>query len=294
VAPEPRIRVGVAGWDYPDWAGIVYPSRSRSFDRLGFLSRFVDVVEINSTFYRPANPRSAEAWAVRAEKRPGFTFTAKAHRDLTHDAETDVASASHETKLGLTPLRGAGVLGAVLLQFPQSFHDTPESRERLERLAEAFEGWPTVVEVRHVSWDEDEAAEWMRERGVGWCVVDQPRMGRSTAPMRPRVTSGIGYLRLHGRNAKDWFRKDAGRDARYDYLYRLDQLKPVADVAVELAKVAPVVYAVQNNHFRGQAVVNALQLKHLIEGQQPEAPASLVAEYPELGPLVVETPPRLL
>ena len=288
------MRVGVAGWDYPDWNGVVYPSRSRSFDRLGFLSRFVDVVEINSTFYRPAGPRSAEAWASRAEKRPGFTFTAKAHRDLTHDPDTDVAAAAHDTKLGLTPLRGAGVLGAVLLQFPQSFHREPESLERLERLIEAFEGWPTVVEVRHVSWDSDEAAEWMRERNVGWCVVDQPRVGKSTAPMRPRVTSSVGYLRLHGRNRKDWFRKDAGRDARYDYLYGLEELRPVADVAVELGKTAKIAYAVANNHFRGQAVVNALQLKHLIEGGTPEAPASLVAEYLELAPNVIEVPSRLL
>src|SRR5262249_45478490 len=155
------------------------------------------------------------------------------------------------------------------------FHRKAESLERLERLIEAFEGWPAVVEVRHVSWDSDEAEAWMRERGAGWCVVDQPKFGESTAPMRPRRTSSRGYLRPQGRHYKDWFREDAGRDARYDYPYRVDELKAVADAAVELGKTAKVVYAVQNNHFRGQAVVNALQLKHLIEGVPPEAPDSL-------------------
>ena len=51
------IRVGVAGWDYPDWEGTVYPSpHPRSFDRLAYLASIFDVIEINATFYRQPDP----------------------------------------------------------------------------------------------------------------------------------------------------------------------------------------------------------------------------------------------
>jgi uncharacterized protein YecE (DUF72 family) len=93
------IRVGVAGWDYPDWVGPVYPERaSRNFDRLAYLSRFVHVLEINSTFYRPADPRTAESWLRRTEGRPHFTFTAKAHRSWTHEREPDLAAVKEAAK----------------------------------------------------------------------------------------------------------------------------------------------------------------------------------------------------
>jgi uncharacterized protein YecE (DUF72 family) len=280
-----RILIGVAGWDYPDWAGVVYPARasSRGFDRLAFVARFVDLVEINSTFYRPADPRTAASWIRRTRERPEFRFSAKAHRSWTHDREADLEAAVRTTVEGLAPLREAGVLAALLVQFPQSFHRRAEAFVHLERILERVEGWPMVVELRHASWDRDEAAAWFRERGAGWCVVDQPRVGGSTAPARPRVTSRVGYLRLHGRNRADWFREDAGRDARYDYLYSLEELGPLAEAATTMAHEVDTLAVVQNNHFRGQALANALQMRHLIRGDRPEAPAALAAAYPGLA-----------
>jgi uncharacterized protein YecE (DUF72 family) len=288
--------VGVAGWDYPDWVGPVYPERApRGFDRLAYLSRFVHVLEINSTFYRPADPRTAESWLRRTETHPHFTFTAKAHRSWTHEKEADLAAVVPETLLGLAPLRDAGRLGALLIQFPQSFRKTPQALDRLRALEQRLEDWPTVVEVRDISWDDDEAAVWSREHRLGWCVVDQPAMrragARATLAARPRVTSDVAYLRLHGRNARDWFRKDAGRDARYDYLYRPDQMAKMADAVREMEPQAKELFAVQNNHFRGKALANALMLRHLLGEEQPAAPEGLVRAYPELDGLVsVEQP----
>ena len=279
--------VGVAGWEYPDWNGIVYPSgAARGFDRLAWAARFVDVIEINASFYRPVSPRVAASWIRRVATRPGFRFTAKGHRSWTHEPWDDPSALAAPTLEGLAPLREAGLLGALLVQFPQSFHWTPFSCARLSRLLDALAGWPVVVEVRHVSWDDDHAAAWMRERGAGWCVVDQPRIERSTAPPRPRVTSKVAYLRLHGRNATSWFDASAGRDARYDYLYTLDELHPLADDARAMGAQAKALYLIANNHFRGQALANALQLKHLVQGIRPEAPAELVSAYPELQGVV--------
>ena len=286
--------VGVAGWDYPDWNGIVYPrGASRGFDRLAWVARFLDVVEINTTFYRPANPRIAASWIRRVADHPGFRFTAKAHRSWTHEPWDDPAGIVASTLAGLAPLREAGVLGALLVQFPQSFHFNAESITRLGRLLDATEGWPIVVEVRHISWDADKAAAWMHEKGAGWCVVDQPRIGRVTAPPRARVTAEIAYLRLHGRNASAWFDAGAGRDARYDYLYSLAMLRPLANAARGMGAQAKALYVIANNHFRGQAFANALQLRHLIQGVEPEAPEELAAAYPDLRGVVSLKPGRL-
>ena len=288
------IFVGVAGWDYPDWKGIVYPAgASKGFDRLAWVARFLDVVEINATFYRPVRPRIAEAWLERVAPHPGFRFTAKTHRSLTHETWDDPAAVVQPTLAGLLPLRDAGRLGALLVQFPQSFHQTQTNSTRLGRLLDALSGWPVVVEFRHVSWDDDRAAARMHEWGAGWCVVDQPRILGSTAPPRPRVTASIAYLRLHGRNEASWFDPAAGRDARYDYLYAQDELAPLAADARVMGAQANALYAIANNHFKGQAFANALQLKHLILGIEPEAPEELVAAYPELSAVTTVKRERL-
>jgi uncharacterized protein YecE (DUF72 family) len=276
------IRVGIAGWDYPDWNGVVYPSRaSRGFDRLAHVAQYVDCVEINSSFYRPLSPRTAEAWVRRTERFGHFCFTAKSHRSWTHERAADLDAAIQQTLTGLAPLRQAGRLGALLVQFPQSFHHTPAATDHLDRLLEPLDGWPTVVEVRHRSWEEHAADAWFRDRSLGWCAVDQPHVG-ATARVLPRVSSDVGYLRLHGRNAANWFRPDAGRDARYDYLYSDAELRDLAATVESMASTTREMFVIQNNHFRGQALVNALQMKHLLEEVPPLAPEDLVIHYPQL------------
>lgn len=279
------VRIGVAGWDYPDWVGPVYPrGGGRGVDRLAYLSRFVDVLEINSTFYRPAAPRTAESWARRTAPRGAvFRFSAKAHRSWSHESEPPGPEEIASTLEGLRPLREAGRLCALLVQFPQSFHHDEPARSRLLALAERVSGWPVVIEVRHAGWQREEALRWFEQLPLAWCVVDQPRIGRSTARPEPRVRHGLAYLRLHGRNRADWFREEAGRDARYDYLYSMSEIEELASTARRMAEQAAELVVVQNNHFRGQALVNALQLKHLLGGERPPAPEPLVQAYPSLA-----------
>jgi uncharacterized protein YecE (DUF72 family) len=285
------IRVGTAGWDYRDWEGIVYPANpGRGFDRLRFLSRFVDVIEINSSFYRPVAEQVSAMWVRRTADRASFRFTAKAHRSWTHDRQPDSDRLIEPTLRGLRPLLDAGRLGALLVQFPQSFHFTAAAADYLDRLVEPLGEWPIVVEVRHASWSSARAAEWFRERQIGWCVVDQPAIGRSTLGLLPRVTHRVAYLRMHGRNVANWFRPGAGPDLRYDYLYPPPQLDELGEVARRLSTTAEELFVVQNNHFRGKALVNALQMMRLLEGRNPQAPASLVAAYPVLRDQVEERP----
>jgi len=276
-------RIGVAGWDYPDWVGPVYPV-GPAVDRLAYLSRYVDVVEINSTFYRPVAPRTAASWLRRTAARgPRFRFSAKAHRSWSHDPDPPGEAEIVATLEGLRPLREAGSLSALLVQFPQSFRFGEPARSRLQRLADRLDDWPVVIEVRHAGWQRPEAEAWFERVPLAWCVVDQPLVGTSSAAVRPRVTREPAYLRLHGRNRQNWFREGAGRDARYDYLYATEELDELATTARAMSERAAELIVVQNNHFRGQALVNALQLAHLLRGERPRAPENLVRTYPQLA-----------
>jgi uncharacterized protein YecE (DUF72 family) len=273
-------RVGVAGWSYPDWEGIVYP-KTPGFDGLSYLSTFFDTLEINSSFYRIPAARTTSSWVKRVRANPNFRFTLKLYKGFTHERR---ATAEDERLFAqaLAPLTDSGMLGAVLLQFPWSFKNDPRGLDYLSETLERFARYPLVVEVRHASWNQPEFYAFLAERGVGFCNIDQPLIGRSLAPS-DRATGPVGYVRLHGRNYRDWFREDAGRDARYDYLYGEEELDPWVEKISEVSGTASSTYVITNNHFRGQAVVNALQIRSRIEKRKVKAPASLLEHYPVLA-----------
>lgn len=273
-------RVGVAGWSYPDWEGIVYP-KTPHFDGLAYLSRYFDTIEVNSPFYRIPTAKTTSSWARRASANPNFRFTLKLFQGFTHERSASVED-ERAFKDALTPLVDAGVMGGLLLQFPWSFKNAPESRTYLGELFDRFDEYPLILEVRHASWNDRELYELLGRRAVGFCNIDQPLIGRSIAPT-DKATGPIGYVRLHGRNYQDWFREDAGRDARYDYLYSDTELDPWMDTISEVSGNASETYVITNNHFRGQAVVNALQIRSRIERRAVKAPASLVEHYPVLA-----------
>lgn len=278
-----RIRVGVAGWSYDDWDGVVYPRpKPPGFDPLPYLADYVDLIEINSTFYRPPEPGYARRWVERVEEQPGFRFTAKLWRRFTHEREKAWTRDEVETvRKGLAPLREADRLDALLLQFPWSFKRSGRSEEWLMDLRAAFHGLPLVVEVRHESWNDPAFFGWLAAEGVGFVNIDQPMFSRSIAPSA-RGTARIGYVRVHGRNYQDWFRKDAGRDARYDYLYSAEELEPWVERAKDVARDREVdtVAVVFNNHYKAQAVVNALAFRSLLGDPHVAAPPPLAAAYP--------------
>jgi uncharacterized protein YecE (DUF72 family) len=277
------IRFGVAGWDYGDWWGPVYPADRkgrRGFDPLAYLSSYFDTIEINSTFYRPASERSATAWARRVADNPNFRFTAKLHQRFTHERqEAWTRPEVDEVRRGLAPLADAGRLGCLLVQFPWSFKRDAASREWLDDLVTAFAEFPLAVEVRHSSWNSPEFYATLRERGIGAVNIDQPVFRHSIKP-GAEVTSGVGYVRLHGRNYENWFRDDAESHERYDYLYAKDELDDWLRRIHEVAERARDTYVITNNHYRGQAPANALMLRCLA-GEAVTVPPELMAAFPD-------------
>ncbi|MEX2281879.1 MAG: DUF72 domain-containing protein [Gemmatimonadota bacterium] len=282
MAESAAVRVGVAGWDYPDWKGILYPARKpRGFDPVRFLARFLDVIEINSTFYHPARAEIVQRWARRVEDLQDFRYTAKLWRRFTHERKTAWSLADVKAVTdGFDVLNKAGRLDAVVIHFPWSFRNERSSREWLADLIKTFDQYSLVVEVRHASWNQVEFYEWLRERGVGLVNVDQPLFSKSIKPS-VRSTRQTGYVRVHGRNFTDWFRQGAGRDARYNYTYEAHELESWADRAEQIAAdhVTDKVEVVFNNHYKAQAVVNAIQFKHLLTGDPQPAPAMLFSHY---------------
>ncbi len=296
--PAPQIRIGTAGWSYKDWDGILYPPEvtRKKVHPVEFLARFFDVIEINTSFYGHIRPELGRLWSRKAAAvNPNFLFTAKLHRSFTHSplAVMEPTSAAsirpndQDERLareGLDSLATEGKLGALLIQFPVSFKNTSLNREYLEQLLRQFIEYPRVVEVRHESWDNPETiAEFMRQN-VGFCNIDQPLLGRSLAPTE-HVTSGVGYVRLHGRNYEQWFDSDSRND-RYNYLYKPAELEKWKAKIEIIAHRAESTYVIANNHFQAKAAVNALELKHLLDGKKVRAPETLVEHYPELKEMV--------
>ena len=287
----PHVIVGVAGWSYRDWEGIVYPSGGgRDFDALRYLAGYFDLIEINSSFYHPPTERVARDWLARVEEYPGFAFSMKVWQVFTHGSRRWGAPEISRMLRAAESLVESGRLRALLLQFPWSFKRGEEERLYLAGLFQVFAGFPLVLEVRHESWIAAPFLDWLGEQGVALCSLDQPVFRGSMKPAAFTI-AGRGYVRLHGRNRESWFDAEAGRDERYDYHYRAEELAEWSTRLAGMGAGGGEVIAVTNNHFRGQAVANALVLKSMCAGCRVEVPDSLMEHFPELA-RVSNHPPR--
>lgn len=280
------IRVGPAGWSYPDWEGIVYPRhKGPAFHPLRHLSRFVDCVEINSTFYALPTPEVVNSWNQVLSGRPALVLTAKLHRDFTHGThnvdEATLTKMSEAFRRSIEPIQTSGRLRALLVQFPISFQHGGAELRHLGAIHRHFPELPLVLEVRHASWFTPPALSSVRGLGYSMAHIDLPPAWNHP-PVWFDNDGAIGYLRLHGRNKSTWFDARAGRDQKYDYLYTEHEVAELAAHAQRIAKEHDETYVITNNHFSGKAVVNALELIAKLRGHMTLAPAELVHAYPRL------------
>src|SRR5271166_6190704 len=292
--PPSRIYVGTAGWSYKDWEGIVYPAQiKKSQHPVEYMAHYFDMLEINTSFYGHIKPEWGKLWSRKAQVvNSGFMFTAKLNRAFTHSPIAVVESTSAGTihagpndeqlaKAGLDSVAEENMLGAVLVQFPISFKNTNQNRDYLDALLEQFRQYPLVVEVRHNSWTNEGTLRYFAQKGVAFCNIDQPLLGKAVVPSE-RVTSPVGYVRLHGRNYEQWFDSDSGSD-RYNYLYTQPDLEKWEKRITTISGKAQNTFVVTNNHFEGKAAVNALQLKSMLANSPVKVPPTLRSRYWELS-----------
>ena len=279
----PFLKIGPAGWAYKDWAGYVYPQpRPKDFHPATFLAEYFDTIEINTSFYHPMKAEHAAQWIDRVAANPRFVFTAKLWKKFTHEHDATVAD-ERETRAGLDILHAGGKLGALLLQFPFSFHREPETIAYLESVLKRFATYPLVVEVRHSSWNIPATFDLLREHNAGFCNIDQPIIGRSLEPSTA-ATAPVGYVRLHGRRYDTWFTDDpeVSPHERYNYLYSNEELAPWAARIQKVSKQAGTVFVITNNHYQGKGVVNALQLINILTKSKVNVPEPLRQHFPQL------------
>jgi len=274
---------GPSGWSYPHWNGVVYPKlKPRGFHALEDLSNHFDAVEINTSFYQSLQPELATLWLKKVAHNPKFLFTVKLGRRFTHERSLGPAEIAH-FKEGLWPFHRARKLGCVLMQFPWTFRYTEENRAFFVALRRAFHEFPLVAEMRHASWLHEEALGMLMDHRVGFVNIDQAPYTKGMPPAS-LLTSGIGYVRLHGRNPQHWER-EFGRPGRalaaHDYLYSPKELQEWKQRVDQIRQHAAAVFVFANNDVGGKSVANALQLARMLGDDRHLAPAQLIEKFPE-------------
>ena len=251
-------------------------------ERLRYYADRFDTVEANSTYYRLPDEELVAKWAERVPE--GFVMHVKAFGMMTrHPVKVDAlppdlrdaapvdergrvdrpprelrAEVFARFHAALEPLRSAGKLGGILLQFPSYVVCKPLSFEYLEWAAGELRGDHPLVEFRHRSWLEEEnrarVFSFLEELGATYVVVDAPKTeAKNLVPTVVALTSSTGYVRLHGRNAKTWNVRGKSAAERFDYLYSEDELRDWIEPLEELAEAAGEVYVMFNNNGRSPA-----------------------------------------
>jgi len=291
---------------------VFYPKpRPKGFDELAYYAEHFDTVEVNSTFYGQPRASVSRSWAERTP--PGFEFSVKLYQKFTHPrmfkervvgslpehVRDDVAGADAITALvlpnqadldefrrGIDPLASAGKLGALLAQFPASFKDDPASRDYLLELLRAFGDCPVAVELRHKSWSDGiaDTLTLLNSFGAAWVQIDEPKFRFSIRQNYLPNVQGFYYMRLHGRNVKNWWKHDKSED-RYDYLYSSEELKEFSETADAARRLVKKLYLYTNNHFSAKSVANAAMIKQQLgEPVEGEYSRAFLDRYPDVIP----------
>ena len=257
-----RILVGTASWTDPTLTGsdVFYPATARTAEtRLRYYASQFSLVEVDSTYYAIPATQVAAAWAERTPAH--FTFDVKAHALMTGQptevsrlpkdlrealpAELRTKSKVYGEQLpaelldevwsrflgALAPLREAGKLGAVLLQFPRWFVPSRKAASLIEDAARRLGDVPGAVELRNHRWFDArertrKVLEFLRAQGLAHVMVDGPRgLESSVPPWWGRRRRTLAVVRLHGRRDDLWERPGVPTVERYRYLYDEAQLE---------------------------------------------------------------------
>jgi uncharacterized protein YecE (DUF72 family) len=288
-----------------------YPRGVRSGEeRLRYYAERFDTVEANSTYYRLPEEDLAAKWAERVPE--GFVMHVKAFGMMTrHPVKADVlppdlreaapvddrgrvdrpprelrSEVFARFHAALEPLRAAGKLGGILLQFPSYIVCKQLSFDYLEWAVRELRGDHALVEFRHRSWlEEDNRAQvfsFLESLGATCVVVDAPKTeAKNLVPTVLARTSPMAYVRMHGRNAETWNVRGRSAAERFDYLYSREELRELVPALRELASGAEEAYVMFNNNGRSraagdggegrdgwisQAPTNALTMQEIISG----------------------------
>ncbi|HOJ07480.1 MAG: DUF72 domain-containing protein [Ignavibacteriota bacterium] len=288
---EPKFNIGTAGWSYKDWVPNFYPkNQSAGFDWLQFYAHYFNCVEVNSTYYSYISPKVVDGWIRKVENTSDFVFHIKLHQDFTHKRKYDEQNIK-AVRYNLEQLKKSERLGGLLIQFPYSYSFDGNSVQYIQKLRNIFSDVSCFVEVRHQSWNNNRALDFFKENDLTFCTIDQPQIGRAIE-FNPVVTNDKAYIRFHGRNAEAWRKSLANfgkpqtyeeQSSRYNYLYSPGELVEIEQKIKSIQHKVKEVNVIMNNHPQGDAVANAFELIHLLEGKRKvDMPQTIVKAYQRL------------
>ena len=254
-----NIFIGTSGYSYKDWVGIFYPRGIRPSEYLAYYARYFSFTELNFSYYRQPETKAVENMVNQTPEN--FRFSIKGHKTLTHERTGDLKTEAEHFQEGIRPLQESGKLTAVLLQFPYSFHYTQDNRNYLGNLCDCCKNLPLALEFRNKEWQKPSVYNELRNRNMIYVIVDMPILNNLPVP-EVASTSETGYIRFHGRNSKNWW--NGTSTTRYDYLYSKNELFEWIEKLSFLIKETKILLIAFNNHYKGKAVENALDLKKLL------------------------------
>jgi uncharacterized protein YecE (DUF72 family) len=292
------VRIGTCSWADEALVKHWYPKGVPAKERLAYYAERFSTVEVDSTYYRLPERSMVQGWADRTPD--GFVMHVKAFGLMTrHPVKLEQLPPGlregmpvdergrvdrpprelrgrvfEEFQRALEPLRETGKLGGILFQLPPYVVWKPSSLDYLEWARDQLGGDAMLVEPRHRSWfDEDVRPELLRfleERRMSWVVVDAPKVDARNVPdTLVATTTGLAYVRLHGRNASTWNVRGGSAAQRFDYLYGEEELRELVPVLRELAGESEEAYAFFNNNNQtngvAQAPAGAQLLRRLLE-----------------------------
>ena len=296
-----KILVGTASWSDPGFVERWYPKKMPAGERLGWYAQHFEMVEVNSTFYSVPDQRMVERWC--AATPDDFTFDVKLHQlfsfhstpvkllppDLQKVAETNAKGIVKSTPelqkalLGtflraMSIFRDARKLGVLLLQLSPAFSPRKHQLTELLPLIDMLGGYDLAIEFRNRNWALGDRLEstidFVRKRRAIFVNVDAPASDHfmvMPSDVDEVTNSKLGYLRLHGRNAKAYI---TGKTvaARFDYDYGESEIAEVAERSRRLAKDARELHVIFNNNNLDYAPRAALRLRKAL-GQIVKTPA---------------------
>jgi uncharacterized protein YecE (DUF72 family) len=278
---------------------VFYPEGAdNAEERLNYYASRFPVVEVDATYYALPARRTAELWVERTP--PDFVFDVKAHALMTgQGTETRRLPKALRTELpepvasktrvyakdlppevldavwaqfrdSLAPLREAGQLGSILLQYPRWFFPSSENRAIIADAVERLSGLHCAVEFRNASWlnekNSDRTLRFLRDQGAAFVMVDEPQGFKSSVPPVTAVTSDLAVVRFHGRNADTWEAKNITPAERFRYLYGRDELEEWAPKLRTVACEAKDTHVLMNNCYANYGTTNAREIAAILAG----------------------------
>jgi uncharacterized protein YecE (DUF72 family) len=293
---SPRFLAGTASWTDPTLvkSDVFYPPSMRTAEeRLKFYAAQFSTVEVDSSYYVLVAERTTRLWAERTPA--DFIFNVKAFALLTqHSADVArlpsqikemlTASEKSERKLkrpsrevldmafnmfwsSLTPLRESNKLGMLLFQFPPYFISSTRNLDYLRAVRERLPDAKLAVEFRHPSWlapesKRKETMDFLRKNDLCAVSVDAPA-APSIPPSFLETTTDDAYVRFHGKNAENWFKKNISVAERFKYLYSERELAEWASRLKHLRGTKRA-FAIFNNCYSNFGIMNATTMAQML------------------------------